>query len=282
MQIDNSFSIHYDEKRCCILGMPKPAKKIIQEVSEGLLSSVVDCSLWFIVYTAALSVPQSSYGQLYRAQREADRFLDAINYESLKRSIAEARRRGLIKRVRKGSRSWPQITKAGKMRLAAMLPKYDKERVWDKRIYVVTYDIPEEKRKERDLLREHLRLLGCGKLQESVYMTPYDPRELLARYVREHHVSGTIIVSDIGKDGSIGEKTLEDLVCDVYHLHNLNDRYEEWLVDIDGKTMDHFAAIRFLSILKDDPQLPFALLPNWWQGDRAYKRIEKVLKSMVI
>jgi len=242
---------------------------------------MIDATLWLVVYTSSMSVPQSSIGQLWRAEHAADEFLSSINYETIKRSIAEARRRGLLRSGKRVRKAWPQITEAGKRRLMAVLPKYEETRPWDSRMYMVTYDIPEKRKRDRDLLRESIRLLGCGKLQESVYITPYDPREILAEYVRTHHLSGTIIVSDIGKDGSVGDETLKELVYRVYNLDQLNDRYEAWLKEGRGNAVDRWLALAYFSILRDDPQLPFALLPPWWKGDEAYKKVKPYVNFLV-
>ncbi len=83
-----------------------------------------------------------------------------------------------------------------------------------------------------------------------------------------------VIVSDMGKDGSVGEEDIRSLLVRVYELDKLNDRYKEWLEECDGGSIDRWAVMYFLSILKDDPQLPFALLPKWWKGDIVYKKIQ--------
>lgn len=255
----------------------KKATKIIRDLTEGVLSSAVDASLWFVAYLGTMSIPQSSVGQLYRAQRAADQFLDKVNYETIKRGIIEARRRGWLKAGKRGSRSWPVITEAGKRRLASLLPVYDEKRVWDGRMYLLAYDIPESKRNQRDILRDFARRIGCAKLQESVYITPYDPRGTLKDFVEEMHLFGTIIVSDIGKDGSIGDEDLQSLLVRVYQLEALSDRYEAWMRKAEERGIDRLMAIAYYSILKDDPQLPFALLPSWWNGDAAYQRVKPFL-----
>ena len=257
------------------------AAEIVGTFTEGVFSTMIDATLWLVVYTSSMSVPQSSIGQLWRAEHAADEFLSSINYETIKRSIAEARRRGLLRSGKRVRKTWPQITEAGKRRLASALPKYEQTRPWDGRMYLVTYDIPEKQKGDRDLLRESMRILGCGKLQESVYVTPYDPREIVAEYVRTHHLSGTIVVSDIGKDGSVGNETLKELVYRVYALDQLNERYEEWLREASGSSVDRWLAVAYFSILRDDPQLPFALLPKWWKGDEAYKRVKPYVDFLV-
>ena len=47
---------------------------------------------------------------------------------------------------------------------------------WDKRWRIVLFDIPNTKKKIRDILRFHLKKLGFYEFQESVFIYPYDCR----------------------------------------------------------------------------------------------------------
>ena len=47
---------------------------------------------------------------------------------------------------------------------------------WDKRWRIVLFDIPNTKKKIRDILRFHLKKLGFYEFQESVFVYPYDCR----------------------------------------------------------------------------------------------------------
>ncbi|MBI2405353.1 hypothetical protein HYV22_04245 [Candidatus Gottesmanbacteria bacterium] len=244
-------------------------------IPEKVFSYTLDLALWFSVYFAEMSLPQSSVGQLYRAQRAADRFLEHVNYETIQRGIVEARRRGLLRKGKKGRRAWPQITEEGKRRLTSAMPQYDEKRIWDGKMHVITYDIPETRRDERELLRSYLYRIGCGRLQDSVWITPYNPIGIIHPFIKEQGLGGTIIVSDLGKDGSIGDEDLLTLLIGVYGLDKINERYEKWIKETGKTTVDRWALIHYFSILRDDPQLPFALLPKWWKGNAAYKLVKR-------
>lgn len=250
------------------------------QLAEGLFSHSVDFGLWLTIYVASLSVPQSRNGQLWRAQRDADEFLHQINYEVIKNSLQTARKRGWVKIVTRGA--LPEITAAGKRRLESMLPHYDEKRVWDGKMHLATYDIPEKQKSDRWLLRKFLKSIGCVMLQESVWVTPYNPIDTLRDFTERHQLKGNIIVSDIGKDGSIGEEDVREMIVRVYKLEALNDRYAAWLELVEKiGDVDHFAIIRYLAILKDDSQLPFTLLPPWWKGAEAYQRVKLKLDKVV-
>ncbi|OGG31450.1 hypothetical protein A3A63_03445 [Candidatus Gottesmanbacteria bacterium RIFCSPLOWO2_01_FULL_46_9] len=248
-------------------------------LTEGLFAHMVDFGLWTIIYMAQLSVPQSQHGQLFRAQLAADRFLSEVNYDVLKSAIQNARKRGWITTHR---HALPEITREGKKRLSSIIPRYDEKRVWDRRMHLVTYDIPETKKEDREKLRIHLRRLGCGLLQDSVWITPYNPIDTLRKFINEHDLGGTIIVSDMGKDGSIGEENLQDMIIRIYRLEELNVRYESWLHEVkEAKCIDSGFLILYLSILRNDPQLPFSLLPRWWRGSEAYTRVQAFLEKLL-
>lgn len=145
----------------------------------------------------------------------------------------------------------------------------------------MTYDIPEKRKKDRELLRHFAKKLGMGMLQESVWVTPYNPREILADFIKERNLKGTIVVSDIGKDGAIGDEDLKTLLARVYRLENLNDYYQKFIADVKAKKLKSIVErqFAFLSILGDDPQLPWDLLPADWHGDEAYKVYKKAINN---
>ncbi len=252
-------------------------------VGEGLFSYAVDVALSMTIFTAELSLPQSSSGQIFRARIAADRFLSQWNYETIKAAIANARRLRLLRPVKRGRHSVPEITEAGKKRLASLIPVYDEKRAWDGRIHLITYDIPETQHVRRDGLRDTIRRLGAGRLQDSVWITPYNPVDTLRAFIEEHRLAGTVIVSDMGRDSSIGEEDLASLVVRVWRLDVINDRYNQWIREANRSDgLDQWLAINFLTILRDDPQLPFALLPKWWKGDKAWRLVAPKLKELYL
>jgi DNA-binding transcriptional regulator PaaX len=89
-----------------------------------------------------------------------------------------------------------------------------------------------------------------------------------------------IIVSDVGRDGSIGDEDIHTLIIRVFNIEKLNKRYIIWLNRAEREATPQLSLLGFLSILKDDPQLPFELLPSWWKGNEAYAMVKRQLRSM--
>lgn len=257
-------------------------KEKVYDFSCGVLATAIDLVLVSVLY--GWEVGTGGYGPPNVA-RAADKAFEramelGIDKETIKRAIWKAKHRQLIRRSPKGLDYW-QITREGRQRLESVVPQYRQRRTWDGKIYLVTYDIPEKKRRDRDILRRYLRQIDCGMLQISVWLTPYNPTGILKDFIKENDLSGAVIVSDTGKDGSIGDEDLDDLINRVYGLDELNGRYEEFIFVVkEGKLDKAQIAFRFLNILADDPQLPFELLPYNWQGKKAYKLFkEKCIPS---
>ena len=139
-------------------------------------------------------------------------------------------------------------------------------------MHLVTYDVPERRRAGRSQLRTFLRRIRCAPIQESVWITPYNPRKLLAEYVLQHRIPG-VIVSEFGKGSVIGEGTYRSLVVRAYNLLALNDRYEDFLRTYRSRkdAAPFEVAMAYIAMLVDDPQLPFELLPEDWRGDDAHR-----------
>jgi len=262
--------------------IPKGQKEIsdkVKEVSEGIVARAVDLLLVSIFYGFEFGV--GGYGEYARAGERTSDALSEFNYSTIKRSIRSLRTKGFIRTFRSTSEysKIPTITEEGKHKLKELVPQYRKKRTWDGRIYLVTYDLPRKLNRDRNRLRKHLKKIGCGMLQYSVWITPYSPIVLVREFVEIYGLGEMILVSTLQKEGSVGSMDLSELIETVYKLDDLNGRYSEFILKYNGNkiTKEH-AIFAYLSILRDDPQLPFELLPLNWQGDNAYKLYSKMLK----
>ena len=249
----------------------------IVDISCGLVASTVDLLLFSIM------VAEPTFSSDYRdVSRKMDKAIDevmgmGIDKETVKRAIHKAINRRYIKRVDKKTIS---VTEDGWTKINAIFPTYQTVREWDGKLFLVTYDIPETKKKEREALRRLVARLGGGLLQKSVWVCFFDPKPLLKRFASENNLQGTIIVSDLGKEGAIGEEDLDDLVGRVFRLESKNKEYVDFISQLREGNLSHSEAVfRYLAILDGDPQLPFEVLPYYWRGDKAYKLIKKYCPS---
>jgi len=247
----------------------------ILKASRGVTSYLGDFLLFMILYGVESSF--AGYGSRANGRayaRATNEFL-AIKEATALRSLENLKRKGYIRYAR--GKSDIEITASGRKRLDRLTYSYEEKRKWDGRLYMITYDVPESKKPIRDLLRTQLKKLGCGMLQASVWVTPYDPREVLREFVNENHLEGEILISFVGKESSIAGVDFRELLAKVYRLDELNNRYQAFLHKPLEKWSRYQIALEFYSILREDPQLPFSLLPDNWLGDKAYKRVSTIL-----
>ncbi|OGD56855.1 hypothetical protein A2V71_01125 [Candidatus Berkelbacteria bacterium RBG_13_40_8] len=106
----------------------------------------------------------------YYDWREFDkkRFRDNLN---------RLQKEGFIKVFLKNNINQVELTNKGKDKVKLILAedfKYQYPKKWDKKWRLIIFDIPNTKRKARDILRFRLKTLGCFPLQESVFVFPFD------------------------------------------------------------------------------------------------------------
>lgn len=146
---------------------------------EGLLRFVDDVGGEFL---------DLSRKEVYRKFYEGSK----INLEDyfpsvVARTADKLERKGMVERIETKEGLMIKITDKGKQellkyKLKEMRPKDGK---WDGKWRVVFFDVPEEKKSKRDVLRDFLLVLGMKRMQDSVFIGPYDVmREV--RYLREY------------------------------------------------------------------------------------------------
>lgn len=250
----------------------------IKKISFEVFGSLADLLIWQIALVGVSFGKTNGPRGVYQAFQEADEILSKVNHHTLAATWHQLFKKRLLTYKKRENLYSVEITKFGLRRLKSHIPNYLKKRPWDRKVYLITYDVPEQEGNKRYLLRSVLKRLGAASLQESVWLTPYNPRKILNDFVEEYKIKASIIVSDIGKDGGIGETDLRDLLVKVYRLEELNDRYEEFIKKTrSGEINSKYLLLEYLSILKDDPQLPFELLPSGWFGHKAYEQYLKLL-----
>lgn len=203
-----------------------------------------------------------------RALQFAEEIFQKYRESRFRQALSRAVQSGFIERVKSNTY---RLTVSGKQRFSDLLPTYKRPRPWDRRLWLVTYDIPESKRKKRNQFRAHLMRVGCRMIQESVWLSVKDPREWLLPLVDGFRMKGKVLISCLGKNGSIGEEDIAELICRLFDVSNLNRRYKKWMVAVE-RTPEEFRYRHLLSyfgILRDDPILPKELLPDDWLGNEA-------------
>ncbi len=100
----------------------------------------------------------------------------------IKTAVGKLKERGLIKFEARDGKNFIRLTEKGKQELL----RYQLQEVviqkpnrWDKKWRVIIFDIKEYKRRVRDELRRELINLGFVKLQNSVWVYPYECEDVI-------------------------------------------------------------------------------------------------------
>lgn len=125
-----------------------------------------------------LSYSPTQQFRIFRIMRKEWR---NISKQSLERSIRRLYESKLIEMKQKDDGAWELIlTEDGRKR--ALLYNFETLKIrkplrWDRCWRVVVFDIPETKKEIRDVFRHWLQRLEFYKLQDSVFVHPYDCRD---------------------------------------------------------------------------------------------------------
>jgi phenylacetic acid degradation operon negative regulatory protein len=96
-----------------------------------------------------------------------------FNRPQLDRSFRHLQDRGLIKIINKNNQKFVQLTKTGQIEILLRKAQISKQSKWDRKWRIIMYDIPEDSKDKRHLLRFLLKKNGFKKLQASAYISPY-------------------------------------------------------------------------------------------------------------
>jgi DNA-binding transcriptional regulator PaaX len=81
--------------------------------------------------------------------------------------------------VEKNKAGFLRLTKKGERYLAVSSIEQRQQRKWDKKWRVLVFDIPETRKSAREQVRNMLIRIGFTRLQDSVWVYPYDCSDLL-------------------------------------------------------------------------------------------------------
>ncbi len=260
---------------------------IAKKATKGVASTISDVIfLQFILWSEFLSNPnaRSLSGLDYAISVRLD-VLDGVDGvtddDYFNRTLRRIKKMGWVDKNFKP-------TKKGKKRLNSKFNIcFERPKKWDRNWYIVIFDIPENKRYARDLLRSKLKSLGFGMLQKSVWISPYkflgDVEKIVKSFKLELYVF-------YGVSKKLGRHNAKDLANKVWKLNEINKQYKKLLEKCEefnhkkfysNKNKLNKVKFEYLSILQQDPGLPVDLLPEDWAGKRTYKIYRKLFKDLM-
>ncbi|MCI0559937.1 MAG: CRISPR-associated endonuclease Cas2 [Nitrososphaera sp.] len=118
--------------------------------------------------------------------------------------------KGHVRWVERGGKKYLEITESGRRALDISIARAETtartKRRWDRRYRMVIFDIPERRRAVRERLRRLMSEFGFLRLQDSIWISPYDCEDLVALIKAELKVGKDIlyvIADSIENDGWI-------------------------------------------------------------------------------
>ncbi|MFZ2038415.1 MAG: hypothetical protein WAV11_00535 [Minisyncoccia bacterium] len=157
-----------------IINIEKEVKKQIRitRIQEAVLMSVAAAGL----LSAALLAPNS-----LKLLKVFD--IEGKIFKNAKFSVGRSRKRlienGLLNYTKEG---FLKLTPEGEKvmrKIEVKNYKIEKPRKWDKKWRILIFDIRESRKNIRDRIREILSLIGFVRLQNSVWVYPYDCEDLI-------------------------------------------------------------------------------------------------------
>jgi hypothetical protein len=119
-----------------------------------------------------------------KQKREWKRLIDRKKFSKL---IYYLKKKGLIKIKNLENKKAIILTPLGFKKVFKIKYKMMEKKIRkDGKFQMIMFDIPEKKRHLRDLLREHLILLGYKMLQKSIWITPYDVQKETEEFLRKY------------------------------------------------------------------------------------------------
>lgn len=149
---------------------PQPEKK---KIADKILMAL----LYGIMVPAILTSPFGLYAIVVGGARYYFRKSD------FHREAKRLQKRGYVSLTKTEKGFILKLLDKGRKRLWAVEMqnlRLQKHKFWDGKWHLYIFDIPEEHRTARDLLRRKLKLLGMYNIQRSTFIYPYDCREELS------------------------------------------------------------------------------------------------------
>jgi phenylacetic acid degradation operon negative regulatory protein len=211
-----------------------------------------------------------------------------------------------IEKIEKNGKIYIRITSEGQKIIQRDFPMFSlQNRKWDQRWRIVMFDVEEVNKQVRDRLRNKLKELGFGMLQESVFISPHDILQDFIEFSESTGIEDYLYILETNKL-IIGNE--QEFANRIWKLVDLNEKYENLVSQIHEIRNEHLLSnsgrmkksddqmgvkVRnvqenvknvknvknsWLRIIKEDPFLPKTFLPKPWYGDEA----EKLVKGLTL
>src|SRR3989304_8673735 len=167
--------------------MKKYQKRIMALATKEILLSIFDTFTPF--FEASIIYRRSTRDYLERRSIDRNDFLRKIDY---------CGERGLIETFVENKERYIELTLKGKKILKEVVfnnLKIDIPKRWDGKWRMVIFDIPEENKNSRDIVREKLKQIGFLRIQKSVYLFPYECTKEIVFLAERLDIKNNVLIS---------------------------------------------------------------------------------------
>lgn len=191
--------------------------------------------------------------------------------------VGKSFKTGYIEKVIKNGKSYLRITSAGRERIEREFPILSLTRQWNRKWILVIFDIKEASRKQRNILRNTLKNIGFGMLQQSVWITPLPIGEDLREFISHQGFSENTFVLEVshvllGDPKVLAERVwgLDRLEEEYLSLQDQREKQAESIRNNDGRQNKRYIPSeeklrdqkkKLLEFLVTLPPLPRELFP---------------------
>ena len=170
--------------------------KVVKKTTKGDITKIVLGTIKISgLLATALVAPQ--------AIKALDK-MGIINLHRRQKEVINNARNILIKsgHLKKNHNGFLSLTEKGEEKLKSYeLSEYKLiiPRIWDQKWRLLIFDIPEHRKSLRDKIRNTLRSIGFKRVQDSVWIFPYDCEELVALLKADFKVGKDLLYMVVDK-----------------------------------------------------------------------------------
>lgn len=129
---------------------------------------------------------------------------------------------GNIEKIIKDGKAYLRLTSAGKGNIVRDFPILNLTKKWNRKWVIIVFDIEEKSKSVRNNLRNKLKSLGFGMLQESVWISPLSIGKDLREFIHSVGLSQNVFVMDVS-GFILGDP--KQLARSIWNLDELENEY---------------------------------------------------------
>lgn len=164
------------------------------------------------------------------------------------------------------------LTRVGESHLKNRFPLAKlQQKTWGKTWCIVSFDIPEKYKYQRNNLRKKLSHIGFAQLHKSIYISPHSFEKEIVNFIKDINLNQYCFVLK-GKQTHLNLS--QEKIYQMWCLKKIANSYNQ-LLKLPRKQLVH----EYLKVVAIDPHLPFELLPKNWPAETIKIKVKQNLTT---